>query len=162
MSVADTRSYVPDLSGMLVAHSGAEFLRSDGLIDGDSAFSDALVGFDATVWRPQLGMRLGACQGRGAADIAEGRIVLSSPSHVSLLLYGTFNAAITAAHLPTSKWEFVHDSDEAPPRKKAHDRSVGFWRHKNTGKRLGGDNEHLTFTVISMTIANHMLSLHGR
>ena len=40
-------SYIPNLGGVLVAHSNAHYLRKEGLIDGDSAFSLAPVSFDA-------------------------------------------------------------------------------------------------------------------
>lgn len=39
--------------------------------------------------------------------------------------------------------------------------SIGYWRHKKHGTRLGGADGRVTFTVISMTVANDMLSLHG-
>lgn len=137
--------YLPPLKGVLVAHENGHFAKSLGLIDADGAYASAPAVFNALVWRPQLGMRLA------------GSITLSSPSHVSLLLYGTFNAAISAPHLPLSEWEFCHYEDEA----RADERSVGYWRHRRTHERLGGESQTLEFTVISMTIANHMLSLHG-
>ena len=158
-------SYIPNLGGVLVAHSNAHYLRKEGLIDGDSAFSLAPVSFDAIVWRPELGMELGTC---GYLELwmltrAEGSIALSSPSHVSLLLHGTFNAAISAAHLPSSRYEFVSGTPKGASKRRssAQDRSVGYWRHKKSGEPLGGEQQTLRFTVISMTIANHMLSLHG-
>ena len=142
--------YIPQLEGVLIAHADARFLRALGCILGDSAFAEAPVAFSALVWRPEIGMEL------------EGSITLSSPSHVSLLLHGTFNAAISAQHLPGAKYEFVYyDEDANVPRTDPRDRSVGFWRHKKSGARLGGEAQTLRFTVISMTVANHMLSLHG-
>lgn len=41
------------------------------------------------------------------------------------------------------------------------DRGLGHWQSKATGERLGGESGKLSFTVISMTVANHLLSLHG-
>jgi len=142
--------YIPQLEGVLITHSHAKFLRKLGDIDGDSAFVEAPVSFTALVWRPEIGMAL------------EGTMSLSLPSHVSLLLYDTFNAAISAVHLPASDWEFVHYSDAGEShRHNITDRSIGFWRHKATLERLGGNDGRLTFSVISMTVANQMLSLHG-
>ena len=142
--------YIPQLEGVLVTHSNAKFLRALGDIDGDAAFAAAPVSFTALVWRPEIGMAL------------QGTMSLSLPSHVSLLLYDTFNAAISAAHLPASEWEFVHYSDAGEShRRSLTDRSIGFWRHKVTRERLGGDDGRLTFSVISMTVAHQMLSLHG-
>ena len=139
--------YIPQLEGVLLTHQGARFLQPLGYVDGDSAFVQAPASFRSLVWRPQVGMML------------EGTMTLSSPSHVSLLLYDTFNAAISAPHLPSDAWDFVYFTDE--DERDASDRSVGYWRHKETGNRLGGATRKLRFTVISMTVANHMLSLHG-
>ncbi|WFD26716.1 hypothetical protein MNAN1_001701 [Malassezia nana] len=142
--------YIPQLEGVLIAHSHVKFLRALGDIDGNSASAEAPVKFTALVWRPEIGMAL------------EGTINLSLPSHVSLLLYGTFNAAISSAHLPASEWEFVHYSDAGEGQQRSFtDRSIGFWRHKTTRQRLGNDDGRLTFSVISMTVAHQMLSLHG-
>ncbi|EST06063.1 RNA polymerase Rpb7, N-terminal [Kalmanozyma brasiliensis GHG001] len=137
--------YVPQLSGVLITHSPTRFLQDTAVFSADSAFATAQVGFECTVWRPKIGQML------------EGTICLSSPSHVSLLLYGLFNASIPASHLPEEEWEFVLNDPDA-----VHtDHGLGHWRNRATGDRLGGEKGKLEFTVISLTIANHMLSLHG-
>ena len=142
--------FVPQLEGVLLAHADAKLLSKLGSIDGDSAFAEVPVRFTCFVWRPEVGMSV------------KGTITLSSPSHVSLLLYDTFNAAVSAPHIPADAWEFVHYSDVGESqRQDAKDRSVGFWQNKETGQRLGGQDNTLTFCVISMTVANQMLSLHG-
>ncbi|WFD44683.1 hypothetical protein MPSI1_003353 [Malassezia psittaci] len=141
--------FIPHFEGVLLAYSHARFLTQLGGILGDSAFAEAPIAFDALVWRPVIGMPL------------TGSITLSSPSHVSLLLHDTFNAAISSQHLPAAKYEFVHYDHNETSSRDPSDRSVGYWRHKKTGARLGGDTQTLQFTVISMTVANHMLSLHG-
>ncbi|WFD00618.1 hypothetical protein MYAM1_003369 [Malassezia yamatoensis] len=141
--------FIPHFEGVLLAYSHARFLTQLGGILGDSAFAEAPIAFDALVWRPVIGMSL------------TGSITLSSPSHVSLLLHDTFNAAISSQHLPAAKYEFVHYDHNQASSRDPSDRSVGYWRHKKTGERLGGDTQTLQFTVISMTVANHMLSLHG-
>lgn len=137
--------YVPQLSGVLITHSPTRFLQDTAVFSADSAFATANVGFECVVWRPKIG------------QVLEGTICLSSPSHVSLLLYGLFNASIPASHLPEEEWEFVLNEMDTT----ASDHGLGHWRNRSTGERLGGSSGKLQFTVISLTIANHMLSLHG-
>ncbi|GAC96875.1 hypothetical protein PHSY_004459 [Pseudozyma hubeiensis SY62] len=132
--------YVPQLSGVLITHSPTRFLQDTAVFSADSAFATAAVGFECVVWTPRIGQML------------EGNICLSSPSHVSLLLYGLFNASIPASHLP-AEFEFVLDD--------SGDQGMGFWKSKIDNTKLGGSTGKLQFTVISLTIANHMLSLHG-
>ncbi|PWN35715.1 uncharacterized protein FA14DRAFT_121274, partial [Meira miltonrushii] len=79
--------YVPQFEGVLMSHSNLNFKQKLGKIDGDGAFANVLVGVNGLVWAPKIGMRL------------EGKIKLSTPSHVSLLVHGIFNASITSAHL---------------------------------------------------------------
>ncbi|SNX82749.1 related to Rpa43 - 43 kD subunit of DNA-directed RNA polymerase I [Melanopsichium pennsylvanicum] len=139
--------YVPQLSGVLITHSPTRFLQDTALFSADSAFATASVGFECVVWRPIIG------------QVLEGTICLSSPSHVSLLLYGLFNASIPASHLPEEEWEFVlNDESEIIA---STDHGLGHWKNKADGTKLGGSTGKLSFTVISLTIANHMLSLHG-
>lgn len=132
----------------------------------------------------------------------EGTITLSTPSHVSLLIHGTFNASISAEHLPgstsfgtassgasssTADWVFVEDEDAAAEdearlrsleaEKPAADeqmkeeaeveeamevdeedaekqpqveieRSLGYWKKRSTGERLGGKDGRVSFVVI--------------
>ncbi|KIS71469.1 DNA-directed RNA polymerase I subunit RPA43 [Mycosarcoma maydis] len=134
--------YVPQLSGVLITHSPTRFLQDTAVFSADSAFATASVGFECVVWTPRIGQML------------EGNICLSSPSHVSLLLYGLFNASIPASHLP-EEFEFVLNDAEAT------DHGMGYWRSKVDGSKLGASDGKLSFTVISLTVANHMLSLHG-
>ncbi|CDR88080.1 related to Rpa43-43 kD subunit of DNA-directed RNA polymerase I [Sporisorium scitamineum] len=136
--------HVPQLSGVLITHTPTRFLQDAAVFCADSAFATANVGFECVVWRPKIGQML------------EGTICLSSPSHVSLLLYGLFNASIPASHLPEAEWEFVHETEES-----SSDHGLGYWRNRVDGSKLGGSNGKLSFTVISLTVANHMLSVHG-
>ncbi|TKY89430.1 hypothetical protein EX895_001961 [Sporisorium graminicola] len=137
--------YVPQLSGVLITHTPTRFLQDTAVFSADSAFATAAVGFECVVWRPKIGQML------------EGTICLSSPSHVSVLLYGLFNASIPASHLPETEWEFVHDAEDASNT----DHGLGYWRNRANGSKLGGSSGKLSFTVISLTVANHMLSVHG-
>ncbi|PWZ03396.1 hypothetical protein BCV70DRAFT_16259 [Testicularia cyperi] len=139
--------YVPQLSGVLITHSPTRFLQDTAVFSADSAFATASVGFECVVWRPKIG------------QVLEGTVCLSSPSHVSLLLYGLFNASIPASHLPEDEWEFV--VNDGQPTSATADQGLGHWCKRSDGSKLGGSSGKVTFTVVSLTIANHMLSLHG-
>ncbi|KDN38634.1 hypothetical protein K437DRAFT_296294 [Tilletiaria anomala UBC 951] len=160
--------YVAQLQGVLITHeSDDKLFQSDSArVDADSPYAIVPVGVPCIIWSPRIGMRL------------EGKISLSSPSHVSLLLQGTFNASISAPHISLKHWEFVHEdpANSVPSSEAGSDgtndhadgdadghapHSLGYWRNKKDGSRLGGTSGRLVFTVISMTVANHMLSLHG-
>lgn len=52
--------YQPALGGVVLAHQNLRFLESAGRIKADNPFAVFNVGFDATVWRPEIGMRLSA------------------------------------------------------------------------------------------------------
>ncbi len=124
--------YVPQLSGVLITHSPTRFLQDTALFSADSAFATASVGFECVVWRPKIGQFL------------EGTICLSSPSHVSLLLYGLFNASIPASHIPEDQWEFVLNDDADDDGDAGagmggmgagvQDYGLGYWRNKNDGR----------------------------
>lgn len=193
--------YVPQMGGVLMSHSELKFLEKLGKIDGDGAFANVFINVSGLVWAPKIGMRL------------EGKIKLSTPSHVSLLVHGIFNASITSAHLPSIQemahmpketgfeWqEFPEEeyedvameepteiksedqtdgevidaaekalqseneaaADEVPVNEEAvGEKSTGCWIDKKTGERLGGESGTVTFTVVGITIANHMISIHG-
>lgn len=193
--------YVPQFEGVLMSHSKLTFKQKLGKIDGDGAFANVLVGVNGLVWAPKIGMRL------------EGKIKLSTPSHVSLLVHGIFNASITSAHLPSIQ-EMAHmpketgfewqefpeeeyedvamqepteikseehadgeaiietekalqsesgaaDDEVAANGEEVGEKSTGCWIDKKTGQRLGGESGAVTFTVVGITIANHMISIHG-
>lgn len=132
------------------------FLRPLATVDADGAFSIVPVGLTALVWAPKIGMRL------------EGQIKLSTPSHVSLLVHGIFNASITAAHLPSSlesaqlsKKDHVYDWHEfgdVDAMQEVHqeqdsdedlgEKSTGRWVDRKTGKSLGDEEEKVVFTVV--------------
>jgi hypothetical protein len=52
--------YVPALQGILLAHDNLHFMSSSATIKGDCPFANCTVSFDATVWSPRIGMKLGA------------------------------------------------------------------------------------------------------
>lgn len=98
----------------------------------------------------------------------EGRITLSTPSHISLLIHSTFNASIPASHM--DEYEFIEGEDEQDEGKDPEIMSSlqdgGYWRHKKTKERLGGssssaDGGLVSFIVISLTISPPTLSVCG-
>jgi DNA-directed RNA polymerase I subunit RPA43 len=53
------RRYIPAFQGVVLAHSDLQFLEKTATIKADCPFSVCKVGFDATVWSPHIGMKLG-------------------------------------------------------------------------------------------------------
>ncbi|EIN11629.1 hypothetical protein PUNSTDRAFT_23075, partial [Punctularia strigosozonata HHB-11173 SS5] len=160
--------YVPALDGVVLAHSNLAFRTPTARIVNDCPCAVCDVEFDATVWSPQVGMKLSA------------RINLSSPDHIALLVHRTFNVSIPRHHIPTDSWEFeygpaendpeygaeagVQAEEEVGAEGEAGEEKVaeaGRWIHSTTGDRLGGKDGILEFTVIGLTVANQMLSLIG-
>jgi DNA-directed RNA polymerase I subunit RPA43 len=101
---------------------------------------------------------------------------LSSASHISLILYKTFNVSIPINNIPLDEYEFdedvsaaeiretdgeVLDSDEEDSSDEEDDDEdsegvaaakeeiieTGRWRNKRTGKLLGAGGEEIAFTV---------------
>ncbi|KAL0068710.1 hypothetical protein AAF712_004039 [Marasmius tenuissimus] len=154
--------YIPAFEGVVLSHSNLEFLEQTASIKGDCPFLICKISFDATVWRPRMGMKL------------VGKINLCSPDHVSLLVHKTFNVSIPRHHIPTEQYEFEYGPAENDPEfggaaqeegaddeeKEAED-SGGRWVRKDTNAQLGDEDGKLTFTVVGLTIANEMLSLLG-
>jgi DNA-directed RNA polymerase I subunit RPA43 len=57
----DLHRYIPALKGVVLAHSNIEFITQKGKILGDCPFATFEIAFDAIVWSPEVGMRLGSC-----------------------------------------------------------------------------------------------------
>ncbi|KAH9858410.1 hypothetical protein C2E23DRAFT_745246 [Lenzites betulinus] len=160
--------YIPALQGVVLAHDRLEFLEKTATIKADCPFTICKVAFDATVWSPQVGMKL------------VGKINLSSPDHISLLVHRTFNVSIPRYHITTDIYEFEYGpaendpefgtagADDAAPdpaadTAEAHEQiqSGGRWVHTLTDTKLGDADGSLEFTVVGLTIANQMISLVG-
>ncbi|KAI0705049.1 hypothetical protein C8T65DRAFT_653060 [Cerioporus squamosus] len=159
--------YIPALRGVVLAHDRLEFLDKVATIKADCPFANCRVAFDATVWSPQVGMKL------------SGKINLSSPDHISLLVHRTFNVSIPRHHITTDSYEFEYGPAENDPEfgagqegaaveggageegAEGHVDGGGRWVHKSTGTKLGDADGYLEFTVVGLTIANQMLSLVG-
>ena len=54
--------YVPALQGVMLAHNSLQFTTPKAVIKGDCPFANCTVSFDATVWSPRIGMKLGELQ----------------------------------------------------------------------------------------------------
>ncbi|KAL5528546.1 hypothetical protein ACEPAF_7682 [Sanghuangporus sanghuang] len=171
--------YVPALEGVMLCHSNTQFVSDRVLLKNECPFSVCTVYFDATVWSPQIGMKL------------RGKINLCSPDHISLLVHRTFNVSVPREHIMTENWVFEYGPAENDPEfgphaveseQKAEDGATamdtdentvhatnsgdhkephGSWVHRITSDKLGGKDGILEFTVIGMTVANQMLSLRG-
>ncbi|TBU33678.1 hypothetical protein BD311DRAFT_711646 [Dichomitus squalens] len=154
--------YIPALQGVVLAHDRLEFLDKVASIKADSPFANCRIAFDATVWSPQVGMKL------------SGKINLCSPDHISLLVHRTFNASIPRHHITTDSYGFEYGPAENDPEFGARQEGKaegeaaeegvdggGRWVHKITGTKLGDADGSLEFTVVGLTVANQMLSLVG-
>ncbi|KAK2467765.1 hypothetical protein APHAL10511_000060 [Amanita phalloides] len=148
--------YIRVLRGILISHSNTSFLSKTASILDDCPYLVCKVNFDATVWSPQIGMSL------------VGKVNLCSPDHIALLLHRTFNVSIPRHHIPVDSWQYEHGPAENDPEYGPHVtddpndiEGRGRWRHRVTGGVLGGADGYLKFTVVGMTMANEMLSLHG-
>ncbi|KAJ3749080.1 hypothetical protein DFH05DRAFT_1520671 [Lentinula detonsa] len=172
--------YIPALDGVVLSHSNLTFKEDTAAIQADCPFLVCKILFDATVWRPLVGMKL------------VGKISICSPDHISLLIHKTFNVSIPRHHIPTEEWEFEYGAAENDPEFGAGAEEVGTemdegvgegsgrWVHRVTASSIGGEDGYLELTVIglldpvrhfnantsktallSLTVANEMLSLIG-
>ncbi|KAJ9118558.1 hypothetical protein QFC22_003778 [Naganishia vaughanmartiniae] len=170
--------YTPALQAVLLAYSNIQFADTTANILNDCPFAIADVSFNAVVWSPKIGHRLA------------GSHSLSSASHISLILYKTFNVSIPIHNIPLDEYEFdedvsaaeiretdgeVLDSDEEESSDEEDDDDdseviaaakeeiieTGRWRNKRTGKLLGAGGEEIAFTVTGLQVSNQMLSLTG-
>ncbi|KAA1127374.1 hypothetical protein PGTUg99_035872 [Puccinia graminis f. sp. tritici] len=117
-------------------------------------------------WRPTIGQKL------------VGRPTLSSPSHLSLVIYRTFNASINENHLRAAGFHYDINFEvpahwksivePANPQDQSlstnlpleHHQDRGCWVDAN-GVVVGDDQGTVSFTVMGLTIANHMISVVG-
>ncbi|KAK4683891.1 DNA-directed RNA polymerase I subunit RPA43, partial [Tremellales sp. Uapishka_1] len=149
--------YVPQMSGVLLAHWNHEFSDDTAGIIDDCPFAVCSLGFESIIWAPKIGQKM------------YGTHLLSSPSHLSLLFSKTFNISIPLQHIPLDLYEFDSslgeedgdDSDSDDEDSEGHGHSVGRWRDKSSGKLLGEGGKGVKFTVIGMEVTNQMLSLTG-
>lgn len=102
--------------------------------------------------------------------ITVGKVNLSSPDHIALLVHQIFNVSIPRHHIPTDHWEFeygaaVNDPEFGPDAAAAGETTAdareseegGKWIHSITGEKLGGADGFLEFTVIGYVLPLFLL-----
>ena len=148
--------YIPALQGVVLAHDRLAFLDRVATVKADCTFANCRVAFDATVWSPSVGMKLGASVFwlagalRCSRACIVGRVNLCSPDHVALLVHRTFNVSIPSYHIPDDSWEFEYGPAENDPEFGAgagegeiepQHEDLGRWVHKVTGTKMGGEED---------------------
>ncbi|KAI8147377.1 hypothetical protein BJV82DRAFT_642850 [Fennellomyces sp. T-0311] len=166
--------FVPQLDGIVLAHSNLEFLTDKGKILYDSPFSHFFVRVKFLVWKPKRGTKL------------VGRINLQSQDHIGLLIYGTFNASIPSRSIPSDTFEWRasetesepvaveaesakdDDDDEEEEQQQQQPEAVeekpsqyGEWVNKSTGVPIGGEDGTVEFNVVDIVEANDILTVTG-
>ncbi|KAI8968498.1 hypothetical protein BDF20DRAFT_896729 [Mycotypha africana] len=167
--------YVPEVDGIVLAHSNVEFLTQKGKVLYDSPFCHFFISVKFLVWKPKKGTKL------------VGRINLQSEDHIGLLIYGTFNASIPRAFIPVSEYEWKVNEEEAATEDKDDEEEeeeeeeekttaddadsngattrqrtqYGEWVNKITGTSIGGEDGTLEFTVVDIIEANDILNVTG-
>ncbi|KAG2200061.1 hypothetical protein INT47_007706 [Mucor saturninus] len=163
--------YVPEVDGIVLAHSDVKFDTDKGKILYDSPFCHFFVTVKLLVWKPKRGTKL------------VGRINLQSEDHIGLLIYGTFNASIPKSRIPSSTYEWKINEEEAVVEDavEAEEDAVveesaegeesvseertrtqyGEWVDKETGSSIGGDDGTLEFNVMDIIEANDILTVTG-
>lgn len=133
--------YSPALDAVLLAYSHLTFEDSTADIQNDCPFAVIEVSFKAIVWSPQIGHRL------------SGSHSISSSSHISLILYKTFNVSIPIDRIPLDKYTFDEsmtfsgggDDDSDSDSEDEEEHSSGRW--KDAQGNVLGDAGDIEFTV---------------
>ncbi|KAF9942384.1 hypothetical protein BGZ65_001424 [Modicella reniformis] len=156
--------YMPQVDGVVLAHSDLELLQSSGRIMYDSPYCHFWISVKLLVWKPIKGSTL------------YGTINLQSPDHIGLLLYGTFNASIPSEFIPKDKYEFNPNSSYSRVKHKDQDDNNdqgegssaapvngllnGEWVVKGTGESIGHEGV-IEFEVSELVRTNDMLTVTG-
>ncbi|KAG0066690.1 hypothetical protein BGZ89_006989 [Linnemannia elongata] len=149
--------YMPQVDGVVLAHSDLKLLQTSGRIMYDSPYCHFWISVKLLVWRPVKGSTL------------YGTINLQSPDHIGLLLYGTFNASIPSEFIPKDKYVFNpnksysgSDSANSDPDSPLMGTSLlnGEWVHKSTDESIGHDGV-IEFEVSELVRTNDMLTVTG-
>lgn len=130
--------YSPALDAVLLAYSHLTFEDATADIQNDCPFAVIEVSFKAVVWSPQIGHRL------------SGSHSISSSSHISLILYRTFNVSIPIDRIPLDKYTFDESirsagADSESDSDDDEEHSSGRWKDAQ-GNVLGDDGD-IEFTV---------------
>ncbi|KAG1445821.1 hypothetical protein G6F56_009779 [Rhizopus delemar] len=160
--------HVPEVDGIVLAHSDVKFASDKGKIMYDSPFAHFFISVKFLVWKPKKGSKL------------VGRINLQSEDHIGLLIYGTFNASIPKSRIPSTTYEWkvseedmVAESEEAEEEEEENKEveennseirkrtQYGEWINKDNGASIGGEDGTLEFNVVDIIEANDILTVTG-
>jgi DNA-directed RNA polymerase I subunit RPA43 len=74
---------------------------------------------------------------------------LSSPSHISLILYKTFNVSIPLENIPQDRYSFEEaaEIEDAAFETEGVAQLSGRWKDKRTNRTVGADKEEVGFVV---------------
>ncbi|KAG0369463.1 hypothetical protein BC939DRAFT_461016 [Gamsiella multidivaricata] len=155
--------YMPQVDGVVLAHSDLKLLQESGRIMYDSPYCHFWISVKLLVWKPTKGSKL------------HGTINLQSPDHIGLLLYGTFNASIPSEFIPKDKYEFNPNSSYSRVKQQQQDGEEaegedsssgvggllnGEWVVKSTGESIGHEGV-IEFEVSDLVRTNDMLTVTG-
>ncbi|KAG0377877.1 hypothetical protein BGX24_005264 [Mortierella sp. AD032] len=149
--------YMPQVDGVVLAHSDLKLLQTSGRIMYDSPYCHFWISVKLLVWRPVKGSTL------------YGTINLQSPDHIGLLLYGTFNASIPSEFIPKDKYVFNPNKSYSHPDTNSSDPDSplmatsilnGEWVHKSTDESIGHEGV-IEFEVSELVRTNDMLTVTG-
>lgn len=129
-------TYVKEAEGILMGWTNARFMGRSARVLDESPFSLARVAVDTMIWRPRRGEEL------------EGAIKLMGPSHIGILILGTFNASIPLTLIPQD-WTFEENFEG----------DDGFWKD-SAGTPLAID-QTLRFKTVGIKKGANILSVEG-
>lgn len=129
-------TYVKEAEGILMGWDAPRFLDKSARVLDESPFCHARVVVDTIVWRPRRDEEL------------EGQVKLMGPSHIGLLILGTFNASIPLRLIPEN-WTFEENFEG----------DDGYWRDGN-GTALAID-QTLRFKTVNIKKGANILSVEG-
>ncbi|KAF9181211.1 hypothetical protein BGZ51_000586 [Haplosporangium sp. Z 767] len=147
--------YIPQVDGVVLAHSDLKLLQSSGKIMYDSPYCHFWISVKLLVWKPVKG------------SILHGTISMQSPDHIALVLHGAFNASIPSEFIPKDKYKFDPNSSYSQVKQQDEDSSSavnvptnGEWVLKETGESIGHDGV-IDFEVTDLVRTNDMLTVTG-
>lgn len=129
-------TYVREAEGILMGWDKPRFLDDTARLLDESPFCYARVAVDTVIWRPRRGEQL------------EGSVKLMGPSHIGILILGTFNASIPRRLIPES-WTFEENFEG----------DDGFWKDAS-GTPLEIDQE-LRFQTVNIKKGANIISVEG-
>ncbi|CAO3609937.1 unnamed protein product [Cunninghamella echinulata] len=151
--------HIPQLDGIVLAHSDVELLSEKGKVLYDSPYCHFFIQVKFLIWRPKKGSKI------------VGRINLQSQDHIGLLIFGTFNASIPKSRISDEKYVWRASEEETTTAEDNESTEQTFdddeknqqgeWIIKDTGLSIGGDDGSLEFNVVDVIEANDILTVTG-